>query len=250
MRDADIPLEVSWNDIDYLKAYRNFEFDDNFSPEDLAAYVSHLKANHQHYVPIIDAAFAVPRNETDVYNAYELGKDLDVWMKNPDGSEYRGRVWPGVTVFWDPFNGENSQTFWTETIRNLSDAIGFSGLWLDMNEPSSFSEGSTGSDPAEVANVSTPFQLPGTPGNNASTFRFPECYDKSIGGLSGNITVGGRASCDNATQLAMVAQTNGYQTDKMMKRDSNGINYIPTPQVDIPAYDIHNGELQRETMIF
>lgn len=63
-------------------------------------------------------------------------------MKNPDGTEYVGQVWPGYTVFPDWF-AEHAQDYWTEALQNWS-ALGveFSGIWLDMNEASSFCDGS------------------------------------------------------------------------------------------------------------
>lgn len=79
----------------------------------------------------------------------------DVWVKNPDGSLYIGEVWPGYTVrlidlcsviyelkvlqvFPDWFSA-NVQSFWTEALSNWSQlGVGFSGIWLDMNEASSF----------------------------------------------------------------------------------------------------------------
>jgi alpha-glucosidase len=168
-------------------------------------------------------------------------------LKNPDGSEYRGRVWPGITVFADYFS-KNIQQYWTEALQNFTQTVAFSGLWLDMNEPASFSEGSTGSNPAEVANVSTPFALPDTPGNNATTYTFPECYDKTMGGLSGNISVDGRHTCANTTALDILRQTNDFML--LSKRDSRGIDLIQSPQVDIPAFDIHNvqGALNAKTV--
>lgn len=59
-------------------------------------------------------------------------------MKNPDGSLYMGQVWPGYSVFPDRF-AENTQAWWTEALMNWSElGVTFSGIWLDMNEPSSF----------------------------------------------------------------------------------------------------------------
>lgn len=63
-------------------------------------------------------------------------------MKNPDGSEYIGQVWPGYTVFPDWF-APHTQAFWTEALKNWTElGIEFSGIWLDMNEVSSFCVGS------------------------------------------------------------------------------------------------------------
>ncbi|GHJ90126.1 hypothetical protein NliqN6_6528 [Naganishia liquefaciens] len=229
MRAANIPLEAMYNDIDYMRHYRNFDFDPAFAPDEFKAFVDYLKSQNQHYVPIIDAAFSTTYNDSDIYETYTRGKELDVWLKNPDGSEYRGRVWPGVTVFPD-FSAPNIDQFWYEAFNNFSQAIGAVSAWLDMNEPSSFCEGSCGSDPRELANTSTPFPLPGSPGNEIT--QYPECYDTSLG-TSGNITIGGVATCRNATELA-----------KLMKRQqvSESVDTIASPAVNIPPYAIHNGE--------
>lgn len=66
----------------------------------------------------------------------------DAFIKNPDDTEYVGQVWPGYTVFPDWFS-ENTQEYWTEALKNWSSlGIEFSGIWLDMNEASSFCNGS------------------------------------------------------------------------------------------------------------
>jgi len=45
-------------------------------------------------------------------------------------------------VFPDWFQ-ENAQSWWTEALKNWSDlGVEYSGIWLDMNEASSFCEGS------------------------------------------------------------------------------------------------------------
>lgn len=87
-------------------------------------------------------------------------------------------------VFPDWF-ANNTQEYWTEALKNWSTIGGveFSGIWLDMNEASSFCDGSwsvfvsisktitlyirstysgTGVD---LANTSVPFLLPGVSGN-------------------------------------------------------------------------------------
>lgn len=47
-----------------------------------------------------------------------------------------------MQVFPDWF-ANNTQTFWTEGLRNWSNSgVNFSGIWLDMNEASSFCIGS------------------------------------------------------------------------------------------------------------
>ena len=46
------------------------------------------------------------------------GKDLDIFMKNGNGSIYKGVVWPGVTAFPDWFHPK-TQTFWDEQFNSF-----------------------------------------------------------------------------------------------------------------------------------
>jgi alpha-glucosidase len=152
-----------WNDIDLYQAYRDFTTDNvSFPAAEHKAFIDSLHANHQHCtsdpcprftcthvlsdIPIVDAAIAhTINNGTDYYAPYSSGHELDVFIKNPDGSEYIGQVWPGSTVFPDWF-APNTQGWWTQALKNWT-ALGvdFDGIWLDMNEASSFCTGSCGS---------------------------------------------------------------------------------------------------------
>jgi hypothetical protein len=39
-----------WNDIDWMRHYREFQFDQNYSPDEYKAFVDELHSNNQHYV--------------------------------------------------------------------------------------------------------------------------------------------------------------------------------------------------------
>jgi alpha-glucosidase len=93
-------------------------------------------------IPIVDAAIPKTINASDIYDPYARGSELKAFITNPDGSEYVGQVWPGFTVFPDWF-APNAQQYWTEVFANWS-ALGveYDGIWLDMNEASSFCDGS------------------------------------------------------------------------------------------------------------
>ncbi|RDX50567.1 hypothetical protein OH76DRAFT_1512787 [Lentinus brumalis] len=227
MRDANIPLEVQWNDIDLYLAYRDFTSDPvSFPGEEMRSFIRELAANNQHYIPIVDAAVAHTVNGTDIYDPYTRGVELDVWVKNPDGTEYVGQVWPGYTVFPDWFS-ENATAFWTEALTNWSNAgIEFSGIWLDMNEVSSFCVGSCGSG-ADLTNTSTPFILPGKPGNLLTNY--PEGYNATLWGPSGNMTVNGTSTYGNNAPAGSLAK--------------RGLGAANQTDVDLnyPPYAIHNG---------
>ncbi|KAF8436281.1 galactose mutarotase-like domain-containing protein [Boletus edulis BED1] len=74
MRAANIPLEVQWNDIDLYHAFRGFTTDPvRFPGEELQQFIEQLTANHQHYIPIVDAGIGATVNTTDV-----LGQSIDL----------------------------------------------------------------------------------------------------------------------------------------------------------------------------
>ncbi|KAM5542308.1 hypothetical protein V8D89_004181 [Ganoderma adspersum] len=231
MRAANIPLEVMWNDIDLYHAIRDFTTDPvSFPAGEVRAFVDELTASQQHYVPIVDAAIAILVNDSDMYDPYTRGTDLDVFLKNPDGSQYLGQVWPGYTVFPDWF-ANNTEAFWTEALRNWSQSgVNYSGIWLDMNEASSFCIGSCGTG-ANLTAATIPTQFfPGTPGNLVTDY--PEGYNATIWGPSGNITINGTLTFGNASASAAGAHA------------KRGLGAAAEPGVNLnsPPYAIHNAD--------
>ncbi|KII83953.1 glycoside hydrolase family 31 protein [Plicaturopsis crispa FD-325 SS-3] len=228
MRAANIPLEVMWNDIDVFHSLRDFTSDPvSFPGDEMRVFIQNLTKNHQHYIPILDAAVAKQVNSTDLYYPYIEGAKQDVFMENPDGTEYVGQVWPGYTVFPDWF-ANNTQQWWTQGLKNWSDSgVEYSGIWLDMNEASSFCDGSCGSN----ANLSiTPPQvLPGDPGDLITDY--PEGYNSTLSGPSGNITVNGTSTyVRRAVEVAPPLNRRGVGAGKQSGVDLN-----------TPPYAIHNG---------
>ncbi|KAJ8591089.1 glycoside hydrolase family 31 protein [Rhizopogon salebrosus TDB-379] len=231
MRAAGIPLEVQWNDIDLYHSYRDFTIDPvTFPGDELRAFIQELFLD----IPVVDVGIAVTVNSTDVYDPFTRGVEEDVWIKNPDGSLYMGQVWPGYTVFPDWFS-ENILSVWTEGLQNWSDmGVEFSGIWLDMNEASSFCSDSCGTG----ANFSAlaPLSVVGivVPG-------YPECYNDTIWGPSGNMTINGTStnSCAPGSTTMAVVEKRGAGAGGQQGVDLNS-----------PPYAIHNaiGSLYRNTL--
>ena len=143
----DIPLESIWTDIDYMTHYRNFDNDaDRFGYEEGTTFLSNLHAGGQHYIPIVDSAIYVPNaNENgEEYAPFDNGNATNSFLKNPDGSLYVGQVWPGYTAFPDWLSHNGTQWWINETVA-WHDKLDFDGIWIDMNEVSSFCVGSCGS---------------------------------------------------------------------------------------------------------
>ncbi|EGN94287.1 glycoside hydrolase family 31 protein [Serpula lacrymans var. lacrymans S7.3] len=228
MREANIPLETQWNDIDLYHAYRDFTSDPvSFPGDEMREFIEELASNNQHYIPIVDAGVAILNNATDVYYPYSRGSELDVFVKNPDGSEYIGQVWPGYTVFGDWF-ANNTQQWWSEALRNWSNyGIEFSGIWLDMNEVSSFCNGSCGTG-ANTADTGVPIEIPGQPGNLVTGY--PECYNSTLSGPSGNMTING-----TLTYACGIAGAEGALAKRGIGAgEETGVN------LNDPPYAIHN----------
>ncbi|TFY77203.1 hypothetical protein EWM64_g6809 [Hericium alpestre] len=178
-----------------------------------------------------DANIPLEANDTDVYDPYLSGIEQDVFVKNPDGSTYIGQVWPGYTVFPDWFANSTTQ-FWTDALRNWSDGgVEYSGIWLDMNEISSFCEGSWyESLSLSIAGNGVDFLIPGNPDDLVTDW--PEGYNVTISGPSGNITVNGTLTY-GAGGNSTAPQT------KLMKR---GLGAGNQSNVDLNAapYALHN----------
>ncbi|EIW75706.1 glycoside hydrolase family 31 protein [Coniophora puteana RWD-64-598 SS2] len=234
MRAADIPLETQWNDIDLFQVFRDFTSDPvSFPGDEMREFIAELASNHQHYIPIVDAAVAVTANSTDVYDTYTSGVEQDVWIKNPDGSMYIGQVWPGYTGFPDWF-APNTEAWWTQAFQNWSDSgITFDGIWLDMNELSTFCFYSCGTG----ANLSDIQPYVGA----TSVEGWPECYNDTLSGKSGNMTVNGTStnSCASGSDSSSIGP---QKRMSIVNRNGRGVGAGDEPGVDLnsPPYAVHN----------
>jgi alpha-glucosidase len=227
----DIPLETIWNDIDYMLAYRDFINDPNtFGISEGQQFLAGLHANNQHYIPIVDSAIYIPNpdNATDAYEIYNRGNDSNVFLNNPDGSQYIGSVWPGYTVFPD-WHTENATTWWTNEMVTWHGQIPFDGIWIDMSEVSSFCVGSCGTGNLSLNPVHPPFLLPGEPGN--IDFGYPEGFNAT------NSTEFAAASSSSASQAS------AFSTPAAAATSTTYFRSTPTPgvrNVDHPPYAIKN----------
>ncbi len=130
-KNADIPLDAIFLDIDYMERYKDFSINDERFP-DFPQFVEYMKSRGIRLVPIIDAAVKVE----DGYDVYEEGKKNNYFCKDENGEDYIVGVWPGRTVFPD-FLNEKVGTWFGDKYKLLTD-MGIEGFWNDMNEPAIF----------------------------------------------------------------------------------------------------------------
>ena len=63
------------------------------------------------------------------------------------------QVWPNSTAVWPEFTHPNVDHYWTAQISQFHSKVQFDGLWIDMNEPSNFVDGSMDGCPTSSLEV-------------------------------------------------------------------------------------------------
>ncbi|XP_015266282.1 PREDICTED: sucrase-isomaltase, intestinal [Gekko japonicus] len=141
-REAGIPYDVQYTDIDYMEDTKDFTYD-TIDFAGLPEFVADLHNHGQKYVIILDPAISTgSRRNNAPYETYRRGQAKDVWIKDPQGTApLIGEVWPGESVFPD-FTNPAAVEWWVEECRLFHETIEYDGLWVDMNEVSNFVKGS------------------------------------------------------------------------------------------------------------
>ncbi|WP_416974704.1 TIM-barrel domain-containing protein [Streptomyces sp. 4F14] len=130
-REHGLPLDAVHLDIDHFDGHQVFTVDQERFPK-LPQLAEELRRDGVRLVSIVDPAVrAEPGNEV-----YDAGVALDAFVRDASGRVVRGVVWPGESVFPD-FTHARVRVWWGELYAERL-ALGFSGFWHDMNEPTSF----------------------------------------------------------------------------------------------------------------
>nr|XP_033813496.1 sucrase-isomaltase, intestinal isoform X3 [Geotrypetes seraphini] len=176
MKAAKIPYDVQYTDIDYMLRQMDFTLSPKF--QGLPDLINQMKSEGMRFIIILDPAIA--GNETESYEPFTRGVQDNVFITWPNETEIVwSKVWPdlpNVTVNnsldWDTqvqlyrayvampdFFKNSTAAWWEREIRDYYDhptdkskSIKFDGLWIDMNEPSSFVDGTVGNCKDEKLN--------------------------------------------------------------------------------------------------
>lgn len=134
--DANMPLEALWLDIEYMNNYRNFEVNTTRF-ENIPSLAEALHRKKQKLVTIVDAGFEANKD----YSYYRQGTDQKLFIKSANNTSFDGnligRVWPGKSAFVD-FTCPESTEFWVNGLTGLWTATNTDGIWIDMNEVTTF----------------------------------------------------------------------------------------------------------------
>ncbi len=131
MKEANIPLDMIYIDIDYMEGYRDFTINSE-TFKDMNELIAEMKKNNIHLIPIIDAGVKAEEG----FSVYDEGHKKGYFCTDKDGKEFIVCVWPGECVFPDFINPEARHWFGMQ-YKKLTD-LGIDGFWNDMNEPAIF----------------------------------------------------------------------------------------------------------------
>jgi alpha-glucosidase len=137
-RERDLPLDVIHLDIDYMRGYRVFTFDQQRFPNP-KALADKLGKQGIKLVTIVDPGVKhEPRTSAgdQRYFVFEQGLEKNYFQRRANGDLFVPRVWPGESVFVD-YTLPEARRWWGDLHRVYTDN-GIAGIWNDMNEPSDF----------------------------------------------------------------------------------------------------------------
>ena len=130
-RENKIPADAICLDIDYQEGNRPFTIDRKAFPN-FEGMIRDLAKMGFKVVAITDLHL----KKEPGYPPYDQGVAGDHFVKNPDGSLYVGKVWPGESVFPE-FTLTRTRDWWGSLYRDFV-KMGIRGFWDDMNEPAIF----------------------------------------------------------------------------------------------------------------
>ncbi|KAK2141238.1 hypothetical protein LSH36_1136g01048 [Paralvinella palmiformis] len=158
MRLYDIPHDVQYGDIDYMDGYKDFTIDPvNFAG--LPEYVQQLKSEGTRFVIILDPAISNTPSPGE-YPPLDRGNAENVWVRDYTGSNpQEGQVWPGMVYFPD-YTRSATEQWWTNECVLFKDELDYEGLWIDMNEPANFVDGSDEDPPCRDNRFNNPPYIP------------------------------------------------------------------------------------------
>ncbi len=130
-RNAGIPLDMVYLDIDYMQDYKDFTIDRERFPN-FEDFVERMKEQGVRLIPIMDAAIAID----DSMKEFEEGRNKGYFCTNESSGIFEVGVWPGWTALPD-FMRPEVRT-WFGGLYEPFVSAGIEGFWNDMNEPAFF----------------------------------------------------------------------------------------------------------------
>ncbi|CAF1330225.1 unnamed protein product, partial [Rotaria sordida] len=133
-RDAGVPLDVQYADIDYMDAEKDFTIDP-INYRGLKEFFSQIRTDGMRTIVILDPGTI---DDQKYYAPTIEGIKEDVFIKWENGSLMKGTCWPGE-LFMPDFFTNRTRVWWSRWIKDFYRTnLTVDGLWIDMNEPALF----------------------------------------------------------------------------------------------------------------
>ncbi|XP_066540681.1 sucrase-isomaltase, intestinal [Hoplias malabaricus] len=140
-RAIGLPYDTQYTDIDYMEHNKDFTYD-KVKFKDLPQFAEYMHQQGQKYILILDPAIAINKTLSGSYGSYDRGTAAEAWITESDGkTPLVGEVWPGKTVFPD-YTKPSCINWWIDEIERFHKEVKHDAIWIDMNEVSSFVQGS------------------------------------------------------------------------------------------------------------
>uniref|UniRef100_A0A2K6UFX6 Glucosidase II alpha subunit n=1 Tax=Saimiri boliviensis boliviensis TaxID=39432 RepID=A0A2K6UFX6_SAIBB len=132
--DHNLPCDVIWLDIEHADGKRYFTWDPSRFPQP-RTMLERLASKRRKLVTIVDPHIKVDSG----YRVHDELRNLGLYVKTRDGSDYEGWCWPGSAGYPD-FTNPTMRSWWANMFSydNYEGSAPNLFVWNDMNEPSVF----------------------------------------------------------------------------------------------------------------
>lgn len=151
--DNNIPLDNVFSDINLMDKHQDFTIEPGFSDyKNMQNFVDELHKKHMKYVPILDPG--IKQSEENRWYNQMVNTTSDDWayIKCPaSDAALVNSCWPGEVIMPD-FTSPYARNMWAEWVYNFNydeNTTPIDGLWIDMNDPSTFCTGECGNAKCE-----------------------------------------------------------------------------------------------------
>uniref|UniRef100_A0A2K5HFR9 Glycoside hydrolase family 31 N-terminal domain-containing protein n=1 Tax=Colobus angolensis palliatus TaxID=336983 RepID=A0A2K5HFR9_COLAP len=132
--EHNLPCDVIWLDIEHADGKRYFTWDPSRFPQP-RTMLERLASKRRKLVAIVDPHIKVDSG----YRVHDELRNLGLYVKTRDGSDYEGWCWPGSAGYPD-FTNPTMRAWWANMFSydNYEGSAPNLFVWNDMNEPSVF----------------------------------------------------------------------------------------------------------------
>ncbi|XP_066581839.1 lysosomal alpha-glucosidase-like [Prorops nasuta] len=138
-KDAQIPFDTQWNDLDYMDKNNDFTYNKK-TFKDLPQFIEDIHSAGMHYIPLIDAGIS-NGEKNSTYLPYDEGIREKIFVTDEFGNPFVGKVWNLISTVWPDFTNPKTPEYYRRMMKEMHDNFAFDGAWIDMNEPSNFYNG-------------------------------------------------------------------------------------------------------------